>query len=290
MDGKTSLISRSANLAAKKGILVVVSAGNEGQNYWKKICTPADADSVLTVGALNPYSGIQCSWSSYGPSADFRLKPEVCAYGNVAGVYEGGISEMMGTSFSSPLVAGFAACVMQLHPDWSCMKVKEEIQRSADLYPYYDYAHGNGVPQAGYFINGVKNAEETFNIEANASGDTISIVINDAFYSYNVPFISNYYHIKEIQEEDRQFGDPENAALPSLHIYDNDMSQYSSTIHTTMPGYLFYHEENKSGYLDKYYVVAIEDRKVISLDVNQYASGTKLRFYYKGHVKTYEVK
>lgn len=290
MDGKTSLISRSANLASKKGILVVVSAGNEGNTIWKKICTPADADSVLTVGAINPYSGIQASWSSYGPSADFRMKPEVSAYGYVAGIYDRNITEMLGTSFSSPLVAGFAACVMQQHPEWSCMRIKEEIQKSADLYPYYDYAHGNGVPQASYFFNSNSSDIETFTILEDTTTGKFSIVIKDEFYSYNVPFIANYYDIKNRQEEDELNGDPDNPILPSLHINDTEMSNYSSSIYTTLPNYLFYHIENAEGYLDKYFVVAIEDKKVITLDPDTFVKGSKLRFYYHGHIKSREIK
>jgi len=290
MDGKTSLISRSANLASKKGILVVVSAGNEGQSDWKKICTPADADSVLTVGAINPFSGIQASWSSYGPSADFRLKPEVSAYGNVTAIYSRTINEMMGTSFSSPLVAGFAACVMQMHPEWSCMRIKEEVMKSADLYPYFDYAHGNGVPQAGYFFKEAKNIPETFSIIEDSVSGKISIVIKEEFYTYNVPFIPNYYDIKEKQKWEEEYGDPENPTLPSLHISDFDMTQFSSCIYTSVPDYLFYHVENTLGYLDKYYVVAIENNKSISIDPVIIPKGSKLRFYYRGHIKTYEVK
>lgn len=287
MDGKTSLISRSANLAAKKGILVVVSAGNEGQNFWKKICTPADADSVLTVGALNPYSGIQCSWSSYGPSADFRLKPEVCAFGNVAAVYDNNIMEMMGTSFSAPLVAGFAACVMQLHPDWDCMKVKEEIRKSADLYPYFDYAHGNGVPQAGYFLNETKIENETFDLVYDTTDSMLKLIIKDEFFHYNVPLIHNYYDIGYFEGDDF---DPEVTEYPSLHIYDNDMYTSASTMYTDMPNYLFYHVENNKGYLDKYFVVGIENKKVISLDPTYYEKGNVLRFYYMGYMKTYVIK
>lgn len=286
MDGKTSLIARSANLASQKGILVVVAAGNEGIYDWKKICTPADADSVLTVGAINPYSGLHCSWSSYGPSADFRMKPEISAYGNVAAVYQNGINEMMGTSFASPLVAGFAACVMQLHPDWSNMKVKEEIMRSADLFPYYDYAHGHGVPQANYFTeNFQKTKKETFIIEKDSVTSYIDVIIKDEFYQYNVPFIMNYDYIKGLQE-----GDLEELAPTSLHINDFEMSYLSSTLYTALPSYLFYHIENPEGYLEKYFVVAIENKKVASVDISTFPSKTKIRFYYKGDIQTYEVK
>ena len=113
MDGKTSIIARAANMAAKKGILVLVSAGNSGDSDWKYIATPADADSVLTIGAITS-SGIHRSFSSFGPTADFRMKPNVVAYGDVMGASKKGISKTQGTSFSCPLVAGYAACVWQI--------------------------------------------------------------------------------------------------------------------------------------------------------------------------------
>lgn len=290
MDGKTSLISRSANLASKKGILVVVSAGNEGNTIWKKICTPADADSVLTVGAINPYSGIQASWSSYGPSADFRLKPEVSAYGYVVSVHNRQLEEMLGTSFSSPLVAGFAACVMQMHPEWNCMRVKDEICKSADLFPYYDYVHGNGVPQAGYFTDSLKQNNVTFEIEQDTLNNEISIRIKEEYFSYNVPFISNYYEIKRQQQEMVNNGDSENPDLSSLHLNDTQMSSYSSSIYPSLPHYLFYHVENASGYLDKYYVIAIEDKNALTLQLDLFNEGSKIRFYYRGYIETFEVK
>ncbi|NLJ82081.1 MAG: S8 family serine peptidase [Bacteroidales bacterium] len=160
MDGKKSLVSKAANMAASKGILVCNSMGNEGtKNTWRTIITPADADSVLAVGGINPKDEKHTSFSSYGPTADGRIKPNVCAYATdcmVAKSCKGDIcynfTHATGTSFSCPLVAGFAACAWQKHPDYNAMELKKAIERSADLYPYYDYAYGYGVPQAAYFL------------------------------------------------------------------------------------------------------------------------------------------
>ncbi len=149
MDGSTPLISRAANTAVSKGILVVNSAGNDGQTGWKIMGAPADADSVLTVGGINPWSGFHEDFSSYGPTADMRMKPNVSAFSSV--VTSQGFAA--GTSFSSPLVAGFAACIRQMNPQWTVIQLFQELQQSADLYPYFDYAHGYGVPQASYFFN-----------------------------------------------------------------------------------------------------------------------------------------
>lgn len=161
MDGR-SYVSRAANLAARKGILVCNSAGNSGDDEnWKIIGAPADADSILSVGGINPslkaYNHI--SFSSYGPTADGRMKPNVCNFGYAECADSGNDTATTfaaGTSFSSPLTTGFCACAMQAvrkQKGVTAMQMKAMIEESADLYPYYDYAFGYGVPQASYFLD-----------------------------------------------------------------------------------------------------------------------------------------
>jgi serine protease AprX len=162
MDGKTSLVARAANMAASKGMLVVNAAGNEGSSPWRFVDTPGDADSVLTVGGTDPYTDAHIYFSSYGPTIDGRMKPNVSSLGHVVAANAYGWSEAEGTSFSTPLVAGFAACVWQQHRDWSNMRLFHEIEKSSHLYPYFDYAHGYGIPQATYFTNETKPVDPTF--------------------------------------------------------------------------------------------------------------------------------
>ena len=152
MDGKTTLVTRAANLAAKKGILVVNAAGNDGDDSWKIIGAPADADSALSVGGINPETDIHTSFSSYGPTWDKRLKPNVCAYGHVTAAGKNKMVSTQGTSFASPLIAGFAACAWQINRGLNNMQMFQSIEESGDLFPYFDYAHGYGVPQAQYFL------------------------------------------------------------------------------------------------------------------------------------------
>lgn len=153
MDGQTSFVSRGANMAASKGILVVNAAGNEGDVDWKYIGAPADADSILSVGGVDPYVAYHINFSSFGPTADGRLKPNVCAAGQVYAYGKKGPGIHYGTSFASPLTSGFAACAMQAKPGVKAYDMFLEIQKSGHLYPYYDYAHGYGIPQASYFLN-----------------------------------------------------------------------------------------------------------------------------------------
>lgn len=152
MDGKTSLVSRAATMAARKGILVVNSMGNEGQSEWKTLGAPADADSILSIGGINPKTGLHTSFSSYGPTADRRRKPNLAAYGHTIVASPTALNETQGTSFSTPLISGFAACIMQLHPEWTNMQVLEAMEAAGSLYPYYDYAHGYGIPKASHFL------------------------------------------------------------------------------------------------------------------------------------------
>ncbi len=192
MNGKISLIARAANMAARKGILVVNAAGNEGESGWKFIGTPADADSVLSIGGIDPETDIHSSFSSFGPTADKRLKPNVSAYGSVIAAGKFGLVNTQGTSFASPLVAGFAACAWQSNRNLTNMELFHEIEKSATLFPYFDYAHGYGIPQAEYFINGKNNNEPTFDIAT--EGKLITVTIRDEAFSGN-PSDKFYYHI-----------------------------------------------------------------------------------------------
>ncbi|MES2726572.1 MAG: S8 family serine peptidase [Bacteroidota bacterium] len=169
MDGKKSVVSFAATVAAQKGILIVNSAGNEYQDSWKTIVTPADADSVLCVGGTNPYTDRHINFSSIGPSADYRIKPNVSAPGHVVAANPNGtISQTFGTSFSCPLTSGFAACAWQGNRSLTNMQLFAEIQKAGHLYPYFDYMHGYGIPQAVYFTNpSVKKATANFKVEQN---------------------------------------------------------------------------------------------------------------------------
>ena len=150
LDGKTTRVSRAATIAARKGMLVCVAAGNEGDNAWQTISVPADADSILTVGAVSTWGEIG-DFSSYGPSSDGRIKPEVCAVGVWTQLIHpgGNVVASNGTSFATPLLAGLAASLWSALPDENAMQIRSRIIRSADRYLNPDMdQYGYGIPDA----------------------------------------------------------------------------------------------------------------------------------------------
>jgi serine protease AprX len=199
MDGKTSIVAKAAKLAASKGMLVINAMGNDGDNKWEVMGTPADADSVLSVGGVNPFTGHHMYFSSYGPTKDMRMKPNVCAPAVVITAHKNSVDRAYGTSFSAPLVTGFAACVWQLNREKNNMEIFGLIQKSGHLYPYFDYAHGFGIPQASYFFEGANPVQTELPFVVRIENDSIKVVMNDLEVDDTSPFDYLYYHIENAQ-------------------------------------------------------------------------------------------
>jgi hypothetical protein len=147
MNGNVARVSVAADIAASKGILVVVSAGNQGNTAWKHITAPADADSALTIGAVGR-SGLVAVFSSRGPSSDSDVKPNVMAVGQgtyVAGA-DGTFRSGNGTSYSAPVITGLAACLWQGNRDAKVMEIYKAICESGDRFYYPDENYGYGIP------------------------------------------------------------------------------------------------------------------------------------------------
>ena len=148
LDGNTTRITIAADIAASKGILLCNSAGNSGDKAWKYITAPADADSVITVGACFA-NGTITSFSSLGPTAKGTIKPDVITLGYKPSVVRpNGLikNESMGTSFSNPILAGMAACLWQEYPRVSSQQIKQAIIASSSLYYMPNNTEGYGIP------------------------------------------------------------------------------------------------------------------------------------------------
>jgi len=147
LDGRTVRASYAATMAAARGIIVCASAGNEGDNRWKYVSVPADADSIVTVGAVDR-NGQYVSFSSVGYTADRRIKPDLMAMGKETAYQTsmGNIHTGNGTSYSTPLLAGFIACLWQAFPDKGNMEIIDMVKRSASHYHVPDSLYGYGIP------------------------------------------------------------------------------------------------------------------------------------------------
>jgi hypothetical protein len=147
LDGNSAFITRAAAIAASKGILVFSSAGNERNKAWKKILAPSDGDSVISVAAVDR-DRIISAFSSAGPSADGRIKPDLSAMGvNVpVQVSPGSVSGASGTSFSCPVLSGISACLLQAVPEAVASEIAGALRQSGDRYNSPDSLYGYGIP------------------------------------------------------------------------------------------------------------------------------------------------
>lgn len=148
MNGNTTFISRGADIAASRGMLVVASAGNNGSSSWFHIGAPGDADSIMTVGAVGK-DRLYADFSSKGYSYDGDVKPNIAAQGYLSAVIWPGATNVTfgsGTSFSSPIACGLTACLWQAHPDKNNMEIINAIQVSSSHFSSPDSLTGYGIP------------------------------------------------------------------------------------------------------------------------------------------------
>jgi subtilisin family serine protease len=189
MNGSTNFISRGAEIAFSKGIIVVASAGNEGATAEPHIGAPADAVSVLTVGAVMD-SKVKSNFSSVGPSYDGRIKPDVMAQGTAAVVSDtaGNIVTVNGTSFSCPIMAGMIACLWQAYPLKTNKEIRQMVLKSSDRYAVPDTNYGYGIPNFGSTL-GVENfqvAATVFSVFPNPVQTTVSFLFENSTASVSI--------------------------------------------------------------------------------------------------------
>jgi serine protease AprX len=147
LNGNTTMSAIAADLAAKKGVMVFVSAGNAGTSGWHFITTPSDGDSVVCVGAVTS-GGAVGSFSSYGPSGDGQIKPDLASVGVNTLVQSGSNTVVTGngTSYACPNMAGLASCLWQAFPEYNNMKVVQALKESASKFTTPDDRVGYGIP------------------------------------------------------------------------------------------------------------------------------------------------
>ncbi|MGB0896755.1 MAG: S8 family serine peptidase [Flavobacteriaceae bacterium] len=182
LDGATAFITRGAEIAFTKGMVLVNSAGNSGNDTsWdRRILVPSDGPNVLTVGAVNA-SENYASFSSRGPTSDNRIKPDVSVQGQ--GAYyittSGNVSSGNGTSYSSPLLAGGVACLWQALPNATNAEIIQYVKESASIYTTPNYTLGYGIPNL--------ELAQTLNVNTNVLQDGVSVYPNPT---------TKYIHVK----------------------------------------------------------------------------------------------
>lgn len=183
-DGNTSMVTKAADLAAHKGMMVMNSAGNSGalNNEDKYVSCPADGDSVVAVGAVTT-AGVIASFSSWGPNGAGKLKPNIVSvgqntvYANTSGVVVAG----NGTSYSNPNIAGLIACFWQAFPEFNNMQLLDLVQRSADRFANPDMRYGYGIPdfRKAFVLALQQRASSNFLLTPNACTTNINWTSKD---------------------------------------------------------------------------------------------------------------
>ncbi|RTQ52564.1 hypothetical protein EJV47_06010 [Hymenobacter gummosus] len=293
MDGRTSLVARAANLAVRKGMLVVCAAGNDGDDdRWRLIGTPADADSALAVGALDPDNWLATEFSSRGPATGGRRKPNVAAFGVVmTAAPRGDVQELEGTSFAAPLVAGLAACVWQQQRGLKAMELFERLQRSATLYPYFDYAHGYGLPQAGRCLQAPVVVAPTLDIRA--AGADVQVVIRPEATLALRPlplFADSVAAVGALAESSRNApAVPRPGRERSSALRPAAAAEAQLPLPLPYPDYCYWHLADARGRLRRYEVLEVSQRAVLRLPAGSWSSGDLLRVHYRGYTAEYRL-
>jgi serine protease AprX len=184
LTGNTAIVTQAARKAIDKGMIVVSSAGNEGSSSWKLVTPPADAEGIFAIGSITS-TGTLSSFSSQGPTADGRIKPDVVAMGSGTSVIKpsGAIGTASGTSLSSPLIASLVAGVLQAFPELSAKEIYEAIIASATLADAPNNRMGYGIPHfraIQNYLERLKQTEPSISVFPNpVTGNSFSIKLKE---------------------------------------------------------------------------------------------------------------
>jgi hypothetical protein len=235
LDGNTTVITIASDIAASKGILVINSAGNSGNNAWYYIGAPADGDSVLAIGAVHG-DEIITSFSSRGPSADGRIKPNVMAMGGGVPmpVGNGKLTFINGTSFSSPILAGAAACLWQSQLGYTNMDIFNAIEQSAHLSQNPNNDYGYGIPNmymAHFMVTGVEEVakSEASVLYPNPAQNWVSIIGNSTPMDITI-----YNSIGQLVLADQQVSGGFDVSSLTSGVYMVTMQSEQNTLHTRL--------------------------------------------------------
>ena len=192
MNGTTTFISKGLDIAFSRGMICVVSAGNDGNAAWHYISAPADAVNALTIGAVKADENY-ATFSSQGPTFDGRVKPDVTAQGQFPYVSDasGNINNNgSGTSYSGPIIAGMVACLWQALPTKTNLEIKQLITQSSDRYTAPTVEYGYGIPDFSLALaNGLSVANSSKNdfvVYPNPANDSISVTLSEGFKTGNI--------------------------------------------------------------------------------------------------------
>ncbi len=194
MTGNSAFASQGANIAFTKGIIVLASAGNEGNSSEPHVGVPAEAINVLAIGAVKADRSL-ASFSSVGPSFDGRIKPDVMAQGqsSILSDISGNIVAASGTSFSCPIMAGMMACLWQVAPNLTNQQIIDAYKQSCDRFSSPDNEYGYGIPdfELALTIANLSSSEhkkDNFVVYPNPTSNSVSISFPDNYTNATVYF------------------------------------------------------------------------------------------------------
>lgn len=248
-DGNTAISTRAADLAAGKGMIVCNSAGNSGTLPYdeKYISAPADGDSVIAIGAIQPNKNI-ASFSSWGPRPDGKIKPDLVSIGQgtTLALPDGTIVSGNGTSYSNPNLAGLIACLWQAFPEFRNMEIIHAVKRSADRYEDPDERFGYGIPNFRIAFKYLEEMRSTRYILNTLGQDWIKASPNPFSESFNIYLHSTFDGIANIRLLDMAGKEIQRM---EIQVEDGLYYSYRLSAASRLPGGLYlieYRDKQKS--------------------------------------------